>query len=122
MRYLTVEIGDGNPGATAVLWQVAQQTALRNVTILAGAGPTSHRRMHLCPFICPTAAAAAGSAAVGLDMASAEYVHWDGLGGTPAGYNLGGGGVVADVVVVGGRAGVRTAATQVRPLQGQRLG
>ena len=65
----------------------------------------------LCPSI---TIRAAGSAAVGLDMASAEYVHWDGLGGTPAGYNLGGGGVVADVVVVGGRAGVRTAATQVR--------
>lgn len=37
VRYFTIEIGAGNPGATAVLWQVAQQTALRNVTILAGA-------------------------------------------------------------------------------------
>ena len=54
-----------------------------------------------------------GDAAVGLDMASTEYVHWNGRGGVPASYSLGGGGVVTDVTVIGGRAGIRTAASQV---------
>lgn len=70
----------------------------------------------LCP-LCPTSSASrftSGDAAVGLDMASTEYVHWNGRGGVPASYNLGGGGVVTDVTVTGGRAGIRTAASQVR--------
>jgi hypothetical protein len=141
LRYVTVEIGGGNPGATGVLWQVAQQTSLRNVTILAGAGGHKvvgssslalNRRLHLSLHpLCLRGTMSssrlttlalhrrpllplAGGAAVGLDMAFPDYVHWNGRGGVPAAYNLGGGGVVTDVAVVGGGTGIRTAASQVR--------
>jgi len=36
LRHLKIKIGDGNPGAWGIYWLVAQQTALRHVTIDAG--------------------------------------------------------------------------------------
>jgi hypothetical protein len=38
VRHLNLKIEAGNPGAWGLFWLVAQQTALRNVTIDAGAG------------------------------------------------------------------------------------
>ena len=38
VRHLNLRIGAGNPGAWGIFWLVAQQTALRNVTIDAGEG------------------------------------------------------------------------------------
>ena len=38
VRHLKIKIGEGNPGAWGIFWLVAQQTALRNVTIDAGEG------------------------------------------------------------------------------------
>jgi len=36
VRHLNIELGKGNPGAWGIYWLVAQQTALRNITINAG--------------------------------------------------------------------------------------
>ena len=36
IAYVRIAIEDDNPGATGILWQVAQQTVIRNVTIDAG--------------------------------------------------------------------------------------
>ncbi len=38
VRHLNLKIGAGNPGAWGIFWLVAQQTALRNMTIDAGEG------------------------------------------------------------------------------------
>lgn len=38
VRHLNLKVGPGNPGAWGLYWLVAQQTALRNVTIDAGDG------------------------------------------------------------------------------------
>ena len=45
VRHINIRIGSGNPGAWGLYWLVAQQTALRHVTIDAGEGQGCMRSM-----------------------------------------------------------------------------
>lgn len=45
VRHLNIKLGRGNPGAWGIYWLVAQQTALRHVTIDAGEGQGCIRSM-----------------------------------------------------------------------------
>jgi hypothetical protein len=38
VRHVRVEVGPGNPGAVGLVWNVAQQTTIRDVSIDAGSG------------------------------------------------------------------------------------
>eukprot|EP01079_Euglenida_sp_SAG-EU17-18_P003639 gene3639-4071_t len=81
---INITLGSGNPGAVGILWAVAQQTSLRNITIHAG------------------------DAAVGLDVGlGCGYAAKGGGCVTP-----GGGGTVEDIVVHGGRVSMRAGASQ----------
>ena len=91
IRSIGIVVEEGNTGAVALTWNVAQQTTLRNVTINA-----------------------ASDTAVALDVGvTSEYEHWN--AGVP--FTLGGGGTIEDVTIVGARTGIRIAATQF-PLRG----
>ena len=87
MRNLNVEVGAGNPGASGVLWNVAQQTVIRNVSLdLSESGY------------------------VGLDLggdsdllAVHEFGEGDGHGG---------GGTIEDVEIYGGSIGMRASGSQ----------
>ena len=81
-----IEIGAGNPGAVGITWNVAQATSLRGLTITA-----------------------APDVPMGLDIgASTRYEHWN----AGVSFNLGGGGTVEDVTVIGAHTGVSIGATQ----------
>ena len=83
VHHLRITIGAGNPGAAAILWNVAQQTALRDVHI-----------------------AAASDTAIALDLGGgAEYEALTDQG-------VSAGGVVEDVVLRGARTGLRLAVAQ----------
>jgi hypothetical protein len=85
VRHLRVVIASGNPGAVAISWNVAQQTALRDVEVTA-----------------------ANDTAVALDLgAGADYEKLKASGGS-----LSAGGVVEDVILRGALIGLRVAVTQ----------
>ena len=86
MHHFTIEIGAGNPGAVGIMWNVAQQTSLRDVTLTCAA-----------------------DTAVCLDVGTgSDYEHFN----SGVAFSLGGGGVVDDVRVHGGVVSVRVAAAQ----------
>ena len=78
IHHVGVRIERGNPGAVGILWRVAQATSLRDVAIDAGDG------------------------AIGLDVGGGtDYAAFDHPPSQP------GGGVIADVAIVGGATGLR---------------
>jgi len=78
IHHVDVRVERGNPGATGILWRVAQGTSIRDVAIDAG------------------------DAAVGLDVGGGtDYAAFDSPPSQP------GGGVIADVHIRGGRVGLR---------------
>lgn len=81
---LQIKLGTSNRGATGILWAVAQQTSIRNVSIDAG------------------------GAFSGLDVGVASnpcmYAHGC--------HSPGGGGTVENIDIVGGEFGLRTSASQ----------
>ena len=87
IRNVNIEIEEGNPGASGLMWNVAQQTSIRNVTIdLSKSG------------------------FVGLDvggdsdlLAVHQYHMGDGQGG---------GGTIEDVSIYGGEIGMRASGSQ----------
>jgi hypothetical protein len=87
IRNVNIEIQEGNPGASGLMWNVAQQTSIRNVTIdLSKSG------------------------SVGLDvgggsdlLAIEQYGMGDGQGG---------GGTIEDVTIYGGDVGMRASGSQ----------
>jgi hypothetical protein len=82
LHNIKVQIGKGNTGATGVIWRVAQQTSIRNLTVDATEG------------------------SVGLDIGSPPgYSQFGGL-------TQGGGGTVENVVIKGGKYGIRGLASQ----------
>jgi hypothetical protein len=82
LHNLKIQIGKGNTGATGVIWRVAQQTSIRNLTVDATEG------------------------AVGLDVGSpAGYSQFGSL-------SPGGGGTVENVAIKGGMYGMRASASQ----------
>ena len=84
IQHLRIEIGSGNEAATGILWGVAQQTSIRDVTVEAG------------------------PAAIGIDVSGqsgyAAYQHKS--------HSIGGGGTIEDVVITGGDVGMQIASSQ----------
>ena len=86
LHHFTIEVGAGNPGAVGIMWNVAQQTSVRDVSCVCAA-----------------------DTAVCLDVGTGpDYEHFN----SGAAFSLGGGGVIDDVRVHGGVVGVRVAAAQ----------
>eukprot|EP00947_MAST-08B_sp_MAST-8B-sp1_P003135 g3135.t1 len=85
IMHLKVVVGPGNAAATGIMWGVAQQTALRDVTIDAG------------------------PAAIGLDVSGVDGYAAYGKG---KGHSVGGGGTIEDVTVRGGQTSLRVASSQ----------
>eukprot|EP00040_Diaphanoeca_grandis_P014876 m.75570 g.75570 ORF g.75570 m.75570 type:complete len:696 (+) comp24802_c0_seq1:124-2211(+) len=82
---IDLKLGETNVGATGILWSVAQQTSLRNITIEAGN--------------------AFSGLEVGFAGNSPPYAH-------SAHASPGGGGTVEDIVITGGQYGLRASASQ----------
>lgn len=83
IHHLRLVIEPGNPGATGILWRVAQATSIRDVRIEAG------------------------DAAIALDIGGdVDYAAFD----EPP--SQAGGGVIEDVQIVGGRIGLRATGSQ----------
>lgn len=87
VRDLSIVVGAGNPGAVALYWPVAQQTAVRSVLIDLTA-----------------------SGAIGLDMAGVGFAPANGAAAFVP--SVGGGGQVDSLTVKGGRIGMRLAGSQ----------
>lgn len=83
-RNFGIVVGPGNDGAVGILWDVAQQTSIRAVTI----------DMRL-------------SGAIGIDEGGTGYAATVSTG-------AGGGGTIEDVTILGGVVGLRVDASQVR--------
>jgi hypothetical protein len=83
-RDFTIVVGAGNGGAVGILWDVAQQTSLRRITVDLTA-----------------------SGAIGVDEGG------DGYAAAPGGLEAGGGGTVEDVLILGGQIGLRVDSSQV---------
>ncbi len=84
-RDFSIVVGSGNDGAVGILWDVAQQTSLRRITIDLTA-----------------------SGSIGIDEGGNGYAA------APSGLHAGGGGTIEDVTVVGGQIGLRIDASQVK--------
>ena len=85
IMHLNLVIGSGNAAATGIMWGVAQQTALRDVSIDAG------------------------PAAIGLDVSGVNGYAAYGKGKK---HSVGGGGTIEDVAVRGGETSLRVASSQ----------
>lgn len=87
IRNIDIVVGAGNPGAIGLMWNVAQQTSIRNVTIdLTQSG------------------------AIGLDVSgSGDALAYHMYGG---GGDQGGGGTIEDVRILGGVIGMRAKGSQ----------
>jgi hypothetical protein len=79
---INIQIGSGNAGAVGIFWKVAQVTSIRNVNITAGT--------------------TSSPAAIGIDVGGGQADYANGY--VP---QMGGGGVVENVTVIGGTIGIR---------------